>query len=503
MEEENISDNSQHSHEEEDDEEIEWGHLKNKDEIMDEADSDVEGGNLNAWGNKKEDYYQEDEGSDTDRELEEEKEANEILTRNQALLEEDHFFNANQTTSSSAKKLHGMGDDDHEFTVDISKKKANFVQELAGLSSFEDKLQKLTETNPELLNIIKEYQDSLTKLKETFLPAFEVLKQEKFAKNDAYKYVELKSQILASYCLTLSFFLKLKSQGKVVESSHPVIAKIIDIKRKLAKFKPLDKKLAPKIKEIIAKGIRTDIKAASPSSKTDGLLLLNKLDLLKKSSPSPKESTPKHNAKNQVKSKLSNKISGVMKRQKQDEMRDEEEDKRFGVKKTNGSKKKASALNNKFEDSDSMGEDGDMDSEMEQEGPPLGMPNMADSSSDDDSDDSDLNYYNKVKTSKKAKRERRLKKAHEEADYEPDDQILVNKDALRTINYKILRNKGLIRKRKKIDRNSRTKLKEKFRKAMIKQKSKGIFHKEAHGVYGGEETGIKSNIIKGVSLMQK
>ena len=41
----------------------------------------------------------------------------------------------------------------------------------------------------------------------------------------------------------------------------------------------------------------------------------------------------------------------------------------------------------------------------------------------------------------------------------------------RNVGYDIIKNKGLTRKRKKIDRNSRVKHKEKYRKALIKHRS--------------------------------
>lgn len=51
-------------------------------------------------------------------------------------------------------------------------------------------------------------------------------------------------------------------------------------------------------------------------------------------------------------------------------------------------------------------------------------------------------------------------------------------------NEKIIKNKGLIKKRKKIDGNSRVKLREKYRKALIKRKAKGIIGvKENPGRY--------------------
>lgn len=64
-----------------------------------------------------------------------------------------------------------------------------------------------------------------------------------------------------------------------------------------------------------------------------------------------------------------------------------------------------------------------------------------------------------------------------------------------------MKNKGLTRKRKKIDRNSRVKLKEKYRKSLIKWRSKVQEFKEGPKTkYGGESTGLKSNIIKSTTL---
>lgn len=64
-----------------------------------------------------------------------------------------------------------------------------------------------------------------------------------------------------------------------------------------------------------------------------------------------------------------------------------------------------------------------------------------------------------------------------------------------------MKNKGLTRKRKKIDRNPRVKLREKYRKALIKRKSKVQEFKEGpQSKYSGEKTGLKSGIIKSTKL---
>ena len=44
----------------------------------------------------------------------------------------------------------------------------------------------------------------------------------------------------------------------------------------------------------------------------------------------------------------------------------------------------------------------------------------------------------------------------------------------RLANEKMIKNKGLIKKRKKIDGNSRVKLRQKYRKALIKRTAKGF-----------------------------
>ena len=71
----------------------------------------------------------------------------------------------------------------------------------------------------------------------------------------------------------------------------------------------------------------------------------------------------------------------------------------------------------------------------------------------------------------------------------------------RNINYDMMKAKGLTRKRKKIDRNPRVKLREKYRKALVKRKGKVQEVQEGpRGRYGGEQTGLKTNTIKSQKL---
>ena len=58
-----------------------------------------------------------------------------------------------------------------------------------------------------------------------------------------------------------------------------------------------------------------------------------------------------------------------------------------------------------------------------------------------------------------------------------------------------------MRKRKKIDSNSRVKFREKYRKALQKRKSRvQEFQEGPKGKYGGENSGLKVGLIKSTKL---
>lgn len=55
-------------------------------------------------------------------------------------------------------------------------------------------------------------------------------------------YLELKYNLMMSYCTYLSFYLLMKLEGKDV-NKHPVIYKLAHIKSLFEKLQPLDNKL--------------------------------------------------------------------------------------------------------------------------------------------------------------------------------------------------------------------------------------------------------------------
>lgn len=121
----------------------------------------------------------------------------------------------------------------------------------------------------------------------------------------------------------------------------------------------------------------------------------------------------------------------------------------------------------------------------------------------DDNDDyynTLLDATNKKKSDKKAKAEAYAAAAQEGAQVYEEETV--GADGKRAITYAIAKNKGLAPKRKKEVRNPRVKKRKKFDEKMKKLGSMKQVYKggEGRGGYGGELTGIKTNIVKSVKL---
>eukprot|EP00934_Nitzschia_sp_Nitz4_P000156 Nitzschia sp. Nitz4//scaffold2_size372955//207252//209491//NITZ4_000434-RA/size372955-augustus-gene-0.424-mRNA-1//-1//CDS//3329546811//156//frame0 len=118
----------------------------------------------------------------------------------------------------------------------------------------------------------------------------------------------------------------------------------------------------------------------------------------------------------------------------------------------------------------------------------------------DDSDlDDDLQYYNSMAKKVKSKKDMK-KQLYEVAPKFPSGEQLVEGE--RAISHTILKNRGLVAHKAKINRNPRVKKREQYRKALIKRKGavREVRTGEGHK-YAGEETGIKSRISRSRKLV--
>ncbi|XP_038614707.1 something about silencing protein 10 [Tachyglossus aculeatus] len=73
-------------------------------------------------------------------------------------------------------------------------------------------------------------------------------------------------------------------------------------------------------------------------------------------------------------------------------------------------------------------------------------------------------------------------------------------DAKRAVTYQMVKNRGLTPRRRKIDRNPRVKHREKYRKAKIRRKGQVREVRREERRYGGELSGIRAGVKKGIKL---
>ncbi len=104
------------------------------------------------------------------------------------------------------------------------------------------------------------------------------------------------------------------------------------------------------------------------------------------------------------------------------------------------------------------------------------------------------------KADKREKAEAYAEAARQGAQVYEEEQI--GPDGKRKITYAIEKNKGLTPKRKKDVRNPRVKKRKKYDEKMKKLSSIRQVYKggEGRGGYGGEATGIKTNVVKSIKL---
>ncbi|KAJ1911882.1 something about silencing protein 10 [Mycoemilia scoparia] len=125
-----------------------------------------------------------------------------------------------------------------------------------------------------------------------------------------------------------------------------------------------------------------------------------------------------------------------------------------------------------------------------------------------DADEDYNEYYQSVKKARLQEKEKKTSKFNSERENKWRNVLeenLQNEAALpadrkRKINYQILKNKGLIPKRSKEQRNPRVKRRMRYEKAQKKLGSQVRLVKKLDGHYGGEETGIKSRLSRSVKL---
>jgi len=449
-------------------------------DLDDDEDEEKEGEKITAWGSQKKRFYQEGDEEASDDEAEEEEARLIEKLQNERLNQADFFevFGDEAADQKEAKDADEDRDDDR--AGDSLKARLKSIENLAE----SEKLAFLKKESPELMNIIKELKTSLKEVKQRFLPLVTYFKNRKGENREGQKYIELKFNLLMSYCMSLSFYILLNIQGKSVKD-HPVIKKLISVRTILGRLKPLDKKLQPEINQLL-KNIENNqhsgktqvsnkapvvaAKSIKPSAKASNLF-----DAPQKASKQQKEA-PKAPAKaveTQKKQKelLAKRSRDELIKSKKKNLKQEEEEEDFDEEESEND------LYGGFGEDDDDHDEGGLDEE----------------------DD----FYRKIKKVKQMKRENINQEKQDKnlAKFEPNPTHFLGDDDVRGINRKIMKNKGLTRKRgKNHQNNARVKFKKRFEESKWKLKSKGNVVREKGAVYTGEAGGIKAGKIRSTKI---
>lgn len=141
----------------------------------------------------------------------------------------------------------------------------------------------ISSESPELTGLYGDLQDKLEELHAKIMPCATALGEHLTAvrgggdepnsrENDLVGYLQVKQQLLLSYCTNIMFYLLLKVEGKSVKN-HPVMKQLLELRYAMDKMRSMDNKLKPQIDRLVKLG-------ASGASDGVGSLRPNPLALL-------------------------------------------------------------------------------------------------------------------------------------------------------------------------------------------------------------------------------
>eukprot|EP00814_Leptocylindrus_danicus_P016495 CAMPEP_0116049060 /NCGR_PEP_ID=MMETSP0321-20121206/29956_1 /TAXON_ID=163516 /ORGANISM="Leptocylindrus danicus var. danicus, Strain B650" /LENGTH=675 /DNA_ID=CAMNT_0003531447 /DNA_START=30 /DNA_END=2054 /DNA_ORIENTATION=+ len=415
----------------------------------------------------------------------------------------------------------------------------------------EEKLQLISSQNPELLPIVEHFKGiAVDELLNRVLPVSEQLvSDENTAAVGTTKlgkdYLRDKQMLLLSAALNCSTYLLLKCDGVSDVGNHPIIARLNACDEAVTKMnenveKPLmlDNQLDALVKATTLMNggeISDDSSAAEEddlgemdTGESENETMDEKSDSASSSDESDieEDDLARHKLKNEARfsvrpQDIDGGQSGKKRRKRSsniamEDIGDDMDEERAALAmkglsatmNTIAQKERTAARRATVSAGNAEEEKKKIDDEKLKQGLAL-MEQMIGKGSDDESDDEDNelsdglesegdDFYESIKKKKRAKREMK-KSMYEVAPKYPTLEKTI--DGERALSKKIMKNRGLVPHKPKINRNPRVKKREQYRKALIRRK--GAVREVRTGEtanYGGEETGIKSGISRSRKL---
>ncbi|GMH93264.1 hypothetical protein TrVE_jg10756 [Triparma verrucosa] len=499
-----------------------------KDDAMEPAESSSDDDSVDnddsmnfTWGSRKKSYYAGDTadleiGQDEQDAFDEAQAAKDIMETMHGEMNEEDFFDDDDSDI--------VGDDVDEKRV--AEKYVVTELEKSDLSSLPSskKLSLLTKSDPNLPALLIYFRKKITELRTEVLPLYNAINSESRGvlgtNQSGYDYLQSKKDILTSIVLNSIVYFKLRIDPDVKVrdlENHPVVERLNELEGRLGKLRKIEER----------DGLKRQIEKVLEAVE----LMKNEEDEEENTESMDEDDASSSNRQQQqfeddqeVDSEAENlKASDGSDDDDEesdidDDLFDDDDDEpkksskpvRRAAPPSSSSSKKSTAEDPSEEDEEKVKKAlAAMEADLKNYNDGLSDPeNFSGNDSDEDSEVDELDiklsdhdaselYYAASKTSKDKKK---LKSdLYTVAPKFPSTDELVTGE--RKANYKILKNRGLVAHKAKINRNPRVKKREQYRKKIIARN--GAIRKvrtgEAEG-YAGEETGIKSNLSRSKKL---
>ncbi|XP_034255568.1 something about silencing protein 10 [Thrips palmi] len=340
--------------------------------------------------------------------------------------------------------------DDNDFSLDVFTKTKEEEQptnktaeeiiktDLSQLSS-RQKLALLEKEAPELVGIIEEFRGIMEELQSRLQPALALAQNKQVPSPQLGQYIRTKYHLVNNYAMNMGFYLLLRARRLPV-AAHPVVKRLLQYRQLLQQLEPLEEVTSSQLDDLLnaaKSGSLPEVREIGLDTKKKKQLRLLSLSKI-----------PDVDDKGLDSSKLEDTPSPDSKSSKA----------------IRSLKKESKKIEDKMPWENDFESGGD-------------VPWATGSGSD--GEDGNENMEGET----------------EELDVSQEDA-----DGKRAITWQMASNKGLIHRRKKIDRNPRLKNRMKYRKAQIRIKGQIRQPRTEVQRYGGEMTGIKKTVSKSIKL---
>jgi U3 small nucleolar RNA-associated protein 3 len=144
-------------------------------------------------------------------------------------------------------------------------------REYDSLSS-DERLAMLRRDSPEVEKLLVELKANLSEIRQMSDPLRKMLHERKIATKDKQlvSFLEMKVQLMISYCMHIMFYLLLKLEGKQVKG-HPVLARLVELRVYFEKVHPLQVKLQYSLNRLLSGAVsaKANTSALRPVRESD------------------------------------------------------------------------------------------------------------------------------------------------------------------------------------------------------------------------------------------